>query len=164
VTVGSTGGSTDGNSPKISKGRGLPADQDVYRGRAYSPGPGRRRPERKPGPEGAIAGIEQQSRSEECRSVSIVKTDAFGAVPVQDRTYKAGDVISIRYEGPKSGPDMRVLLSTTSAVYKQRNGRSGRLITGGRFSGGTPGFCAGPVRPRGAGGGRSRGCEAATTS
>ena len=94
MIVGSTGGSTDGNSPKISKGRGLPADQDVYQGRAYSPGPGRRRPERKPGPEGAIAGIEQQSRSEECRSVSIEKRDAFGAA--QDRTYKAGDVISIR--------------------------------------------------------------------
>jgi hypothetical protein len=162
VIVGSTGGSTDGNSPKISKGRGLPADQDVYRGRAYSPGPGRRRPERKPGPEGAIAGIEQQSRSEECRSVSIEKRDAFGAA--QDRTYKAGDVISIRYEGPKRGPDMRALLSTTSAVYEQRNGRSGRLITGGRFFGGTPGSCAGPVRPRGARGGRSRGCEVATTS
>jgi dihydroxy-acid dehydratase len=95
--------------------------------------------------EGAIAGIEQQSRFEEYRSVSIAKRDAFGAV--QDRTCKAGDVISIRCKEPKSGPDMRVLLSTTSAVYEQRNGRSGRLITGGRVSGGTPGSCAGPVRP-----------------
>jgi dihydroxy-acid dehydratase len=50
-------------------------------------------------------------------SVSIAKRDAFGTV--QDRAYKAGDVIIIRYEVPKSGPDMRQMLSTTSAVYGQ---------------------------------------------
>jgi dihydroxy-acid dehydratase len=77
--------------------------------------------------------------------------EAFAAV--QARAYKAGDVIVIRYEGPKGGPGMREMLSTTSAIYGQGMGEQVALITDGRFSGGTRGFCVGHVGPEAAVGG-----------
>jgi dihydroxy-acid dehydratase len=77
--------------------------------------------------------------------------DAFRAV--DQRAYKAGDIIVIRYEGPKGGPGMREMLSTTSAIYGQGMGESVALITDGRFSGGTRGFCIGHVGPEAAVGG-----------
>ena len=69
------------------------------------------------------------------------------------RAYKAGDVIVIRYEGPKGGPGMREMLSTTSAIYGQGMGEQVALITDGRFSGATRGFCIGHVGPEAAVGG-----------
>ena len=77
--------------------------------------------------------------------------DAFAAV--QSRAYQAGDVIVIRYEGPKGGPGMREMLSTTSAIYGQGMGEKVALITDGRFSGATRGFCIGHVTPEAAVGG-----------
>ncbi len=77
--------------------------------------------------------------------------DAFAAV--QARAYKKGDVIVIRYEGPKGGPGMREMLSTTSAIYGQGMGADVALITDGRFSGATHGFCIGHVGPEAAVGG-----------
>jgi dihydroxy-acid dehydratase len=77
--------------------------------------------------------------------------DAFSAV--EKRDYKDGDVIVIRYEGPKGGPGMREMLSTTAALYGQGAGDSVALITDGRFSGGTRGFCIGHVGPEAALGG-----------
>ncbi len=77
--------------------------------------------------------------------------DAFRAV--QARAYKPGDVIVIRYEGPKGGPGMREMLSTTSAIYGQGMGSEVALITDGRFSGGTRGFCVGHIGPEAAVGG-----------
>jgi dihydroxy-acid dehydratase len=77
--------------------------------------------------------------------------DAFAAV--QERAYKPGDVIIIRYEGPKGGPGMREMLSTTSAIYGQGMGDQVALITDGRFSGATRGFCIGHVGPEAAVGG-----------
>jgi dihydroxy-acid dehydratase len=77
--------------------------------------------------------------------------EAFAAV--QAHAYKAGDVIIIRYEGPKGGPGMREMLSTTSAIYGQGMGEQVALITDGRFSGGTRGFCVGHVGPEAAVGG-----------
>ena len=77
--------------------------------------------------------------------------DAFKAV--QERAYKKGDVIVIRYEGPKGGPGMREMLSTTAAIYGQGMGEHVALITDGRFSGGTRGFCIGHVGPEAAVGG-----------
>ena len=64
-----------------------------------------------------------------------------------------GDVIVIRYEGPKGGPGMREMLSTTGALYGQDMGEKVALITDGRFSGGTRGFCVGHVGPEAAQGG-----------
>jgi len=72
---------------------------------------------------------------------------------VEARAYKAGDVIIIRYEGPKGGPGMREMLSTTSAIYGQGMGEKVALITDGRFSGATRGFCIGHVGPEAAVGG-----------
>lgn len=72
---------------------------------------------------------------------------------VQKRDYKDGDVLVIRYEGAKGGPGMREMLSTTAALYGQGTGGKVALITDGRFSGGTRGFCIGHVGPEAAVGG-----------
>jgi dihydroxy-acid dehydratase len=72
---------------------------------------------------------------------------------VRNRTYKEGEVLVIRYEGPKGGPGMREMLSTTSALYGQGMGDKVALITDGRFSGATRGFCIGHVGPEAAVGG-----------
>ena len=72
---------------------------------------------------------------------------------VQTKKYKDGDVIIIRYEGPKGGPGMREMLSTTGAIYGQGKGEKVALITDGRFSGATRGFCVGHVGPEAAVGG-----------
>jgi dihydroxy-acid dehydratase len=72
---------------------------------------------------------------------------------VENRRYKEGDVLVIRYEGPKGGPGMREMLSTTAALYGQGMGDKVALITDGRFSGATRGFCVGHVGPEAAVGG-----------
>jgi len=77
--------------------------------------------------------------------------DCFAAV--EQRDIRAGEVIVIRYEGPKGGPGMREMLSTTAALYGQGMGDSVALITDGRFSGATRGFCIGHVGPEAADGG-----------
>jgi dihydroxy-acid dehydratase len=77
--------------------------------------------------------------------------DAFEAVG--KRRYKEGDVIVIRYEGPRGGPGMREMLSTTAALYGQGVGEKVALLTDGRFSGATHGFCVGHVGPEAAAGG-----------
>lgn len=69
---------------------------------------------------------------------------------VKNREYKDGDVLVVRYEGPKGGPGMREMLSTTAALYGQGTGGKVALITDGRFSGGTRGFCIGHVSPEAA--------------
>jgi dihydroxy-acid dehydratase len=77
--------------------------------------------------------------------------DCFAAV--QAREYAPGDVLVIRYEGPRGGPGMREMLSTTAALYGQGAGDKVALITDGRFSGGTRGFCIGHIGPEAAVGG-----------
>jgi dihydroxy-acid dehydratase len=72
---------------------------------------------------------------------------------VKKRTYQAGEVLVIRYEGPRGGPGMREMLSTTAALYGQGQGEKVALITDGRFSGATRGFCVGHVGPEAAIGG-----------
>jgi len=104
-------------------------------------------------PDGAIvkvAGMKTQ-RFEGTALCFDSEEAAFKAV--ESRAYKAGDVIVIRYEGPKGGPGMREMLSTTSAIYGQGMGESVALITDGRFSGATRGFCIGHVGPEAAVGG-----------
>ncbi len=66
---------------------------------------------------------------------------------VERRDYKEGEVLVIRYEGPRGGPGMREMLSTTAAIYGQGMGDKVALITDGRFSGATRGFCIGHVGP-----------------
>jgi dihydroxy-acid dehydratase len=104
-------------------------------------------------PDGAIvkvAGL-QQRRFEGTALCFDSEEAAFEAVHA--RAYKAGDVIVIRYEGPRGGPGMREMLSTTAAIYGQGMGEQVALITDGRFSGGTRGFCVGHVGPEAALGG-----------
>ena len=72
---------------------------------------------------------------------------------VRARTYREGEVLVIRYEGPRGGPGMREMLSTTAALYGQGMGDKVALITDGRFSGATRGFCIGHVGPEAAVGG-----------
>jgi dihydroxy-acid dehydratase len=72
---------------------------------------------------------------------------------VSRRAYKEGDVLVIRYEGPRGGPGMREMLSTTAALFGQGAGEKVALITDGRFSGGTRGICVGHVAPEAALGG-----------
>lgn len=74
--------------------------------------------------------------------------DAFRAV--ENREYQDGDVLVIRYEGPVGGPGMREMLATTAALYGQGRGDKVALITDGRFSGATRGFCIGHVGPEAA--------------
>jgi dihydroxy-acid dehydratase len=104
-------------------------------------------------PDGAIvkvAGLKAQ-RFEGTALCFDSEEEAFAAV--QARAYKAGDVIVIRYEGPRGGPGMREMLSTTAAIYGQGMGEQVALITDGRFSGGTRGFCVGHVGPEASVGG-----------
>ena len=77
--------------------------------------------------------------------------DCFAAV--EQRNYKAGEVLVIRNEGPRGGPGMREMLATTAAIYGQGMGDKVALITDGRFSGATRGFCIGHVGPEAAVGG-----------
>jgi dihydroxy-acid dehydratase len=72
---------------------------------------------------------------------------------VRNKQYSEGDVLVIRYEGPRGGPGMREMLSTTAALYGQGMGDKVALITDGRFSGATRGFCVGHVGPEAAVGG-----------
>jgi dihydroxy-acid dehydratase len=77
--------------------------------------------------------------------------DCFAAV--EKRDYKEGQVLVIRNEGPRGGPGMREMLATTAAIYGQGMGDKVALITDGRFSGATRGFCVGHVGPEAAVGG-----------
>jgi len=98
-------------------------------------------------PEGAIvkvAGMKNLKFRGPAR-VFNCEEDCFKAV--ENRQYEEGDVLVIRYEGPKGGPGMREMLSTTSAIYGQGMGDKVALITDGRFSGATRGFCIGHVGP-----------------
>ncbi|MGN6376313.1 MAG: dihydroxy-acid dehydratase [Sphingomonas sp.] len=104
-------------------------------------------------PEGAIVKVAGMKRLQFDGPARVFdcEEDAFAAV--ERREIAEGSVIIIRYEGPKGGPGMREMLSTTAALYGQGMGESVALITDGRFSGGTRGFCIGHVGPEAADGG-----------
>ena len=133
----------------------FPKDQDVvYRVRnALSPTGGVVGLKGNLAPDGAIvkvAGMKNLTFEGPAR-VFDCEEDAFEAVV--NNKFKEGDVLIIRYEGPKGGPGMREMLSTTAALYGQGMGEKVALITDGRFSGGTRGFCIGHVGPEAAVGG-----------
>ena len=104
-------------------------------------------------PDGAIvkvAGLKKLQFSGVARCFDS-EEECFEAV--EKLAYKDGDVLVIRYEGPRGGPGMREMLQTTAALYGQGVGEKVALITDGRFSGGTRGFCIGHVGPEAAEGG-----------
>ncbi|WP_026046645.1 dihydroxy-acid dehydratase [Sphingomonas sp. PAMC 26621] len=104
-------------------------------------------------PDGAIVKVAGMHRLqfEGPARVFDCEEDCFAAV--EERAINEGEVIVIRYEGPKGGPGMREMLSTTAALYGLGLGEKVALITDGRFSGGTRGFCIGHVGPEAADGG-----------
>ncbi len=104
-------------------------------------------------PEGAIVKVAGMHRLQFTGPARVFdcEEDCFAAV--ERREIAEGCVIIIRYEGPKGGPGMREMLSTTAALYGQGMGEKVALITDGRFSGATRGFCIGHVGPEAADGG-----------
>ena len=106
-------------------------------------------------PDGAIVKVAGMTPEEQVFTgparVFECEEDAFAAIKARD--YQAGDVIVIRNEGPAGGPGMREMLSTTAALSGQGAGKKVALITDGRFSGATRGFCVGHVGPEAAHGG-----------
>ena len=106
-------------------------------------------------PDGAIVKVAGMSKEQLVFTgparVFESEEDAFAAV--QTRDYKEGEVIVIRNEGPSGGPGMREMLATTAALSGQGMGKKVALITDGRFSGATRGFCVGHVGPEAAHGG-----------
>lgn len=106
-------------------------------------------------PDGAIVKVAGMSAAEQVFTgparVFESEEDAFAAV--QNRDYREGEVIVIRNEGPAGGPGMREMLATTAALSGQGMGKKVALITDGRFSGATRGFCVGHVGPEAAHGG-----------
>ncbi|MCP3878382.1 MAG: dihydroxy-acid dehydratase, partial [Sulfitobacter sp.] len=106
-------------------------------------------------PEGAIVKIAGMSEDDIVFTgpalIFECEQDAFEAV--QNRAYSEGDVFVIRNEGPAGGPGMREMLATTAALSGQGMGKKVALITDGRFSGATRGFCVGHVGPEAAHGG-----------
>lgn len=106
-------------------------------------------------PDGAIVKVAGMTDEELVFSgparVFECEEEAFQAV--QDRSYKEGEVLVIRNEGPAGGPGMREMLATTAALSGQGMGKKVALITDGRFSGATRGFCVGHVGPEAAHGG-----------
>ena len=104
-------------------------------------------------PEGAIVKIAGLKKLQFTGKARCFNNEEDAMKAVQTKKYKDGDIIIIRYEGPKGGPGMREMLSTTGAIYGQGKGEKVALITDGRFSGATRGFCVGHVGPEAALGG-----------
>ena len=103
--------------------------------------------------EGAIVKVAGMTRLVHKGPARVFDSEEAAYKAVQNKEYKEGDVFVIRYEGPRGGPGMREMLATTSAIYGQGMGDKVALITDGRFSGATRGFCIGHVGPEAAVGG-----------
>ena len=130
----------------------FPLDQNIVRptSKPFSPTGGVVGLKGSLAPQGSIvkvAGIKERKFRGPAR-VFDKENLAFAAV--QARKYKEGDVIVIRYEGPRGGPGMRETLTTTAALYGHGRGEKVALVTDGRFSGGTRGYCVGHVGPEAA--------------
>jgi dihydroxy-acid dehydratase len=104
-------------------------------------------------PEGAVAKISGLTRTEIIGPARIFNSEEECFAAIQADRIKKGDVVVIRYEGPKGGPGMREMLSVTAALMGKGLGRDVGLITDGRFSGGTHGLVVGHVAPEAAVGG-----------
>ncbi|HIG08205.1 MAG TPA: dihydroxy-acid dehydratase [Alphaproteobacteria bacterium] len=103
--------------------------------------------------EGAIVKVAGMSKLRHVGPAIVFDSEEDAYKAVNERNYKEDDVFVIRYEGPRGGPGMREMLATTAAIYGQGMGEKVALITDGRFSGATRGFCVGHVGPEAAVGG-----------
>ncbi len=104
-------------------------------------------------PDGAIVKVAGMARLQFSGPAQVFECEEDCYAAVEARQIKEGSVIVIRNEGPKGGPGMREMLATTAALYGQGMGEKVALITDGRFSGATRGFCIGHVGPEAADGG-----------
>lgn len=104
-------------------------------------------------PEGALVKVAGMTRLEFTGPAQVFESEEECFAAVEAGNIREGSVIVIRYEGPRGGPGMREMLSTTAALYGQGMGEKVALITDGRFSGATRGFCIGHVGPEAAVGG-----------
>ncbi len=104
-------------------------------------------------PEGCVIKISGHTRSHHRGPARVFDTEEDAFAAVQGGRIKAGDVVVIRYEGPKGGPGMREMLAVTGAIVGAGLGESVALITDGRFSGATRGLMVGHVAPEAAAGG-----------
>jgi len=98
-------------------------------------------------PDGGIVKVAGLSHTKHRGPARVFDGEEACFKAVEDRDYKEGDVLVIRYEGPRGGPGMREMLSTTAAIYGQGVSDKVALITDGRFSGATRGLCIGHVGP-----------------
>ena len=103
--------------------------------------------------EGAVAKITGKEGTSFEGSARVFNSEEEGVEAILSKSIKAGDVVVIRYEGPKGGPGMREMLKPTSAIMGQGLGDKVAFITDGRFSGGTHGFVVGHITPEAADGG-----------
>jgi dihydroxy-acid dehydratase len=104
-------------------------------------------------PDGAIVKVAGMERLQFSGPARCFDGEEACFEAVKNKKYREGEVLVIRYEGPKGGPGMREMLSTTAALYGQGMGGKVALITDGRFSGATRGFCVGHIGPEAAVGG-----------
>ena len=98
-------------------------------------------------PTGAVAKISGKEGTKFTGRARVFESEETALQKILDGTIKKGDVIVIRFEGPKGGPGMREMLSPTSAVMGKGLGKDVALITDGRFSGGSHGFVVGHMTP-----------------
>src|SRR4029077_12414786 len=104
-------------------------------------------------PEGCVVKVAGHSLQNFRGPARVFDTEEAAFTAVENSTIKAGDVVVIRYEGPKGGPGIREMLAVTAALVGAGLGDSVALLTDGRFSGATHGFMAGHVAPEAAHGG-----------
>jgi len=104
-------------------------------------------------PEGAVAKVSGLKTHTITGPARVFDSEDAAMDAIEARQIQAGDVVVLRYEGPKGGPGMREMLATTAALSGQGMGKKVALITDGRFSGATRGFCVGHVGPEAAVGG-----------
>ena len=104
-------------------------------------------------PEGAIVKVAGMSKLKFTGPARVFDGEEACFEAVKQRRYREGEVLVIRYEGPRGGPGMREMLATTAALYGQGMGDKVALVTDGRFSGATRGFCVGHIGPEAAVGG-----------
>ena len=98
-------------------------------------------------PEGAVAKITGKEGTLFTGTAKVFNSEEEGMDAILSKSINSGDVVVIRYEGPKGGPGMREMLKPTSAIMGQGLGDSVAFITDGRFSGGTHGFVVGHISP-----------------
>jgi dihydroxy-acid dehydratase len=101
-------------------------------------------------PDGGIVKVAGMERLQFSGKARCFDTEQAAFEAVEKREYEEGDVIIVRYVGPKGAPGMPEMLATTAAIYGQGMGEKVALITDGRFSGGTRGFCIGHIGPEAA--------------